>query len=95
MVWARFERDDVLRRALDFKMKTTKKWRRRVEEKIKKIGVSEEDALNRLKWRDLKLIASHPVNLATSISVTIPNLKRGLLCSISTLADRGFLLHSV
>jgi len=30
-----------------------------VEEEIKKIGVSQENALNQLKWRGLNLTASH------------------------------------
>ena len=50
-----------------------------MEEEIKKIGMSEEDVLNRLKWRELKLIASHEVNPAASILEIIPDLKHGLL----------------
>ena len=44
---------EVLRRVLDFKIngrrgrgRPRKKWRRQVEEQIKKIGMSEEEALN-------------------------------------------------
>jgi len=50
---------------LDFRInrlrgRPRKKWRRQVEEEIKKTGMSEKDSLNRLKWREvLKLIVSH------------------------------------
>jgi len=53
--------DGVLRRALDFKVnrrrgvgRPRKLWRRLVEEEIRKIGLSQEDVLNRLKWKGVK-----------------------------------------
>jgi len=49
--------DDVLRRALDFKVnrrgkgQPRKTWRRQVEEEIRKFSLNQEDALNGIRWK--------------------------------------------
>ena len=53
----RREADDILRKALCFKVEgqrrrgqLRKTWKNQVEDDIRKIGLKKEDALNRSKW---------------------------------------------
>jgi len=69
----------VLRRALDIQIngrrgRLRKTWRRQVEEENTEICLSQDVALKWLKCKEgLKLIASHWVDLATSVSGIIPD----------------------
>ena len=54
----RRDEDDVLKKALRLTVaghrkqgRPRKTWRRQVEEKIRRIGLNKEDALNRARWR--------------------------------------------
>jgi len=55
-------------------------WRRQVEENIRGIGFTKEDALYRAIWRNgVKLIMSEEVNPATLVSLGQNRIKTGLL----------------
>ena len=65
----------VLRKALDFKVGGKRKrgrpkltWKKHVKETNKKVNLTEEDALNRSKWRKGFWTVKHGVNPCTSVN---------------------------
>ena len=86
----RRDNDDVLRRALDFKVagrrgrgRPNMTWKRQVEEHINQIGMKRKDAIDRVKWRNgvYKLSRSTRCIWPPALTRTKPDLKNWISLS--------------